>query len=120
MLDDGTSEIGTYAVFDASGRPVRLLVINSNYYNGTGTRSSSTVSFTGLASALGTQLQAKRMTAPSATSQIDQGAAVTIGGSTSFSAQCVRTGTQATESVAVSGGTVSVSVKASEALLVFL
>lgn len=119
MLDDGTSAVGSYVVFDASGTPVRLLVINSNYYDGTGTRSSSTIFFTGLRTASGTK-QAKRMTAPSATSEVDQGAAVTIGGSTSFSSQCVRTGTQATESVAVSGGGISVSVKASEALIVFL
>ena len=119
MLDDGTGAIGAYAVFNAAGTPVRLLVINTNYFNGTGTRSSTATAFTGLSTGLKT-VQAKRMTAPAATSQVDEGAAVTIGGSPSFTSSCARTGMQTTESVAVSGGAMSVSVQASEALIVFL
>ncbi len=119
MLDDGSSAIGIYALYSSTNAPVRLLVVNTNYFNGTGTRSSATVSFAGLTTASGTK-QAKRMTAPSATSQVDQGAAVTIGGSASFTSMCARTGTQVTETVTVSGNALSVSVKASEALIVFL
>lgn len=119
MLDDGTSAIGVYAVFNTGNAPVRLLVVNSNYYDGTGTRSTATVAFSGVAPANGV-LEAKRMTAPSATSRVDEGAAVTIGGSTSFSTSCTRTGTQTTEKVNASGGAASVSVRASEALMVFL
>ncbi|KAI0069506.1 hypothetical protein K474DRAFT_1108648 [Panus rudis PR-1116 ss-1] len=119
MLDDGTSAIGIYAVYSSSNAPLRVLVINSNYYSGSGTRSSTSVSLTGLTTSSGTK-QAKRLTAPNATSRSDQGAAVTIGGSTSFSANCARSGTQNTESVAVSGNALTVSVKASEALMVFL
>ncbi|KAI0093447.1 hypothetical protein BDY19DRAFT_983105 [Irpex rosettiformis] len=119
MLDDGTSALGVYAVYTSSNVPVRLLVVSTNYFDGTGTRSSSTVSFTGLATAAGTK-QAKRLTAPNAMSRVDQGAAVTIGGSASFSSSCARNGVQVTESVTVSGNGLSVSVKASEALVVFL
>ncbi|KAI0785550.1 hypothetical protein C8Q75DRAFT_775360 [Abortiporus biennis] len=119
MLDDGTSAIGVYVVYSSSNTPVRLLIVNSNYYAGSGTRTATTLSFTGLATTSGTK-QAKRMTAPSATSRIDEGAAVTIGGSTSFTTSCLRTGTQAMESVGVSGNTMSVSVLASEALIVYL
>lgn len=119
MLDDGTSEIGVYAVYSSANVPLRLLVINTNYFDGTGTRSSTTVSLTGLTTASGTK-QAKRLTAPNATSRVDQGAAVTIGGSASFTNSCTRNGAQATESVPASENALSVVVKASEALIVFL
>ena len=119
MLDDGTSAIAVYAVYSSSNVPVRILVINTNYFDGSGTRSSSTVALTGLATAPGTK-QAKRLTAPNATSRVDQGATVTIGGSASFTSSCARSGTQVTESVPVSGNALSVRVAASEALLVFL
>ena len=118
-LDNGSSAIATYAVYSASNAPLRLLVLNSNYFNGTGTRSSASVQFTGLASAGGTR-QAKRLTAPDATARTDQGAAVTIGGGGTFSAACARQGTESFESVAVSGGALTVSVRASEALIVYL
>ncbi|KAJ3535347.1 hypothetical protein NM688_g6992 [Phlebia brevispora] len=111
MLDDGTSEIGVYAIYSASNRPVRLLVVNSNNFDGTGTRSSANVSFTGLATAQRT-IQAKRMTAPSATSQVDEGAAVTIGGSISFNPDCSRTGVQTLEVVSVRQDAVTVRAAA--------
>ncbi|GJE97722.1 glycoside hydrolase family 79 protein [Phanerochaete sordida] len=115
MLDDGTGAIAAYAVFNTAGRPVRVLVINSSYYSGTGTRATSAVVLSGL-SAGTTTAQAKRMTAPSAPAT----SGVTIGGSASFTGACTRSGTQAMESVAVSGGSATVSVRASEALIVFV
>lgn len=117
MLDDGKGAVGTYAVFDASGRPLRVLVSNTQYFDGTGTRASTGVALSGLSA--GTK-QVKRMTAPNATSRVDQGASVTIGGIASFANDCTRTGTQATESVQVSGGAATVQVAASEAVIVFL
>ncbi|KAK7685216.1 hypothetical protein QCA50_011579 [Cerrena zonata] len=119
MLDDGTSAIGVYAVYSASNVPVRLLVINSNYFDGTGTRATTSVSLTGLTTSTETT-KAKRLTAPNATSRSDQGAAVTIGGSTSFTSTCTRSGTQNLEDVSVSGGAATVSLQASEALIVYL
>ncbi|KAJ3487680.1 hypothetical protein NLI96_g3377 [Meripilus lineatus] len=100
MLDDGASAIGVYAVFSSSNAPVRLLVINTNYFDGSGTRSSTSVALTGLVTSSGTK-QVKRMTAPAATSRVDQGAAVTIGGVSSFNSDCSRAGTQSFESVAI-------------------
>ena len=119
MLDDGTGAIGVYVVYDAAEVPVRVLVINTNYYDGTGTRSSATVTLSGLGSGH-VQRTAKRMTAPSALSQSDEGAAVTIGGSPSFTSSCARSGAQTTETASVIGGMMSVSVRSSEALIVFL
>ncbi|OBZ67030.1 Solute carrier family 40 member 2 [Grifola frondosa] len=119
MLDDGTSAIAVYAVYSSSNVPVRLLVINTNYFDGTGTRSTASVSLTGLSTASGTK-QTKRLTAPSATSRVDEGAAVTIGGGGMFDNNCLKTGKESTETVSVSENAMSVSVQASEALIVFL
>ena len=119
MLDDGTSAIGVYAVYSASNVPLRLLVIDTTYFDGSGTRASTSVSLTGLTTSAGTK-KAKRLTAPNATSRSDQGAAVTIGGSTSFTSTCTRSGTQNFEDVSVSGGATTVTLKASEALIVYL
>ncbi|CAL1708072.1 unnamed protein product [Somion occarium] len=119
MLDDGTSAIGVYVVYSSSNVPLRILVLNSNYFDGSGTRSPTSVSFTGLSTSSSTK-QAKRLTAPNATSRSDQGAAVTIGGSASFASNCARAGTQNTESVSANGGSMSVSLQAAEALIVFL
>ncbi|TBU37713.1 hypothetical protein BD309DRAFT_973450 [Dichomitus squalens] len=118
-LDNGTSAIAAYAVYSSANAPLRLLVVNTNYYNGTGTRAATTVQFTGLTTASGTK-SAKRLTAPDATSRTDEGAQVTIGGNGTFSGSCVRQGTEGTESVAVNGGALTVSVLASEALIVYL
>ncbi len=118
-LDNGSSAIATYAVYSASNAPLRLLVLNSNNFDGTGTRASTSVQFTGLTTGSGTK-RAKRLTAPNATSRTDQGAAVTIGGGGTFSSSCVQQGTQNFESVAVSGYALTVSVLASEALIVYL
>ncbi|KAI0674810.1 hypothetical protein C8Q78DRAFT_965262 [Trametes maxima] len=119
MLDNGSSDLAVYAVYSSSNTPLRLLVLNSEYFDGTGTRGSASVSFTGLSTSSGTK-QAKRLTAPNATSRVDQGAAVTIGGSGAFGTNCAKTGNENTEPVAVSGNALTVSVRASEALIVYL
>ncbi len=119
MLDDGSSAIGVYATFSSSNTPVRVLVINTDYFDGNGTRSVANVTLTGLITDSGAR-KAKRLTAPSATSEIDQGAPVTIGGTTAFAADCSISGTQSFESVNVSGHAATVFVRASEALIVYL
>jgi hypothetical protein len=85
MLDDGSGAIASYVVYNSSGRPVRLLVYNSDYYTGSGTRSSASVSFTGGGLSSSGSKTATRLTAPNATSRVDQGAAVTIGSGLSVS-----------------------------------
>ncbi|KAI0768691.1 glycoside hydrolase superfamily [Trametes elegans] len=117
MLDDGRSAVATYAVYSSSNTPLRLLVLNSNYFDGSGTRSTASVSFTGLT---GGTKQAKRLTAPAATSRVDQDASVTIGGGGTFDTNCAKRGSEGTESVVVGGGALTVSVQASEALIVYL
>ncbi|EIN07042.1 hypothetical protein PUNSTDRAFT_121271 [Punctularia strigosozonata HHB-11173 SS5] len=116
MLDDGTSAIGVYAIFNSANKPVRLLVYNSNYFDGTGTRSSTSVSLTGLTA---TTAKGKRFTSASAPSRVDGGVIPTIGGG-SFSTTCTHNGTTTTDSLTLSGGGLSVAVQASEAYMVFL
>lgn len=119
MLDDGTGAIASYVIYSAAAQPVRLLVYNSNYYNGTGTRSSASVSFTGgpISSDI---INAKRLTAPASTSRVDQGATVTIGGGGTFDHKCTPIGSQTMETVAVSSGAFTVALYASEALIIYL
>ncbi|TFK53939.1 glycoside hydrolase family 79 protein [Heliocybe sulcata] len=118
MLDNGTGLTAVYAAYADTGAPTRLLVYNSDYYNGTGSRSSAAVFIPGIMNASGS-VHVKRLTAPSATARVDQGANVTIGG-VQFDAACQLTGTQNTEKISIEGGSISVSVKASEALIVYL
>lgn len=120
MLDDGTGAVGLYAVYNTAGAPVRLLVYNSAYFDGTGTRSSTTVSFTGGGLPTTGSVSAKRFTAQNAASRVDEGGIVTIGGGGTFSSTCTHAGVQTNEVVPVSASTISVSVKASEALIVFI
>ncbi|KAI0036740.1 hypothetical protein K488DRAFT_81734 [Vararia minispora EC-137] len=116
MLDSGTSSLATYVVYSSAGAPLRALIYNSAYYDGTTTRSSAIVTLTGLSN---TGKQSLRLTAPAATSRVDEGAAVTIGGLT-FDGNCNSVGSETVEVVSASGGEAIVSVKASEALIVFL
>ncbi|KAI0047467.1 glycoside hydrolase family 79 protein [Auriscalpium vulgare] len=119
MLDDGTGTLATYAVFSASGAPLRVLVLNSAYFNGTGSRAATSVPLSGLPGADGTR-RALRMSALSAAARVDQSGNVTIGGGLTFTGDCVSAGTQVFESVSVQSGQATVSVLASEALIVFL
>ena len=65
MLDDGTSAVASYVVFNSAGKPLRALIYNSAYYGGSGTRSSTSVTLTGLSSGTKSGL---RLTAPASTS----------------------------------------------------
>lgn len=119
MLDSGTDTTAVYAVYSHSGKSIRVLVMNTAYFNGTGTRSTVTVPLTGLYDSY--HLLARRLTAPTATSTVVARdiSPITLGGQF-FTPRCVLTGTQVQERVAVSSGFASVTLKASEALLVFL
>ncbi|KAK7471120.1 hypothetical protein VKT23_002534 [Stygiomarasmius scandens] len=120
MLDDGKSLVASYVVYNSANTPVRLLVYNSNYYDGTGTRSGTSVTFSGGGIPSSGTKTAKRLTAPNATSRVDMGARVTIGGGGTFDGSCNAVGTQVRENVAVNGGSLTVTVNASEALIVYL
>lgn len=117
MLDAGSSTIGAYASFpDSSSAPTRVLLYNSVYFSGSGTRSVTNISLSGIDASLQT-VSVKRLSAPNATSLAGSG--VSIGGGT-FDENCESVGTQTLESVSVSGGEVVVSVQDSEAVIVYL
>ncbi|KAI0160091.1 glycoside hydrolase family 79 protein [Hypoxylon sp. FL1284] len=116
-LDDGSTNYAAYVSFSSDGEPLRMLLYNSDYFSGSGFRSSQSFVLRGLA---GSTLKAKRLTAESAMSRVDQGGTVSFGGQTFTDGECTIAGTEALESLAVSEGPTTASVKASEALLVYL
>ncbi|KAJ3808016.1 hypothetical protein F5876DRAFT_46898 [Lentinula aff. lateritia] len=120
MLDDGTGAVASYVIYNSAGVAVRLLVYNSNYYDGTGTRSSTSVSFTGGGIPSSGTATALRLTGPNATSRVDEGGIVTIGGGVTFDGDCNAIGTQTKENVVVTGESLTVVVQASEALIISL
>lgn len=116
-LDDGNSNYAAYVSFAADGQPLRALLYNSDYFGGSGSRSSQSFQLQGLS---GTSLKAKRLTADSAMSRVDQGGKVSFGGQTFTDGNCNVAGTESFETLGVSNGQLAVTVKASEALLVYL
>lgn len=117
MLDNGSSSLGAYAMFSTqTGEVLRVLVYNSAFFSGSGSRSSEVVALAGLKTSA--TLRAKRLTAPASTSLAGQG--ITIGGSGTFDASCNAVGSQVFESVVVQSGTASVTLKASEAVILYV
>ncbi|CAK7221815.1 hypothetical protein SBRCBS47491_004657 [Sporothrix bragantina] len=117
VLDDGTTNYGGYVTYDASGNALRALLYNSDYFDGTGTRSSQTFTLTGLAA---TSVKAKRLTAANVLSRVDQGSPPTWGGQTYTNGNCVVSGTETFETTTVTSGAATFTLQASEALLVNL
>jgi hypothetical protein len=117
-LDAGTSSYAAYASFDAEGRPMRVLLYNSDYYAGSGTRTSQGFTLAGLSG--GGTVRAKRLTAPSAMARVDKGDRVSFGGQSFTDGTCVVSGTETFETATVQNGQVTFDVKATEALLVYL
>lgn len=116
-LDSGSTAFAVYIVYDSAKSPVKALLYNSNYFNETGNRTSESFLLTGLTS---TVLKAKRLTAASALSRVDQGQNPSFGGQYFQNVTCSVGGIETFESTTVAGGQASFSVKASEALLVYL
>jgi hypothetical protein len=91
------------------------MLINSQFFGGTGTRASTTVSLTGINGA--STVQVRRLTAPAATSQTAQGSNVTLAGR-SINSACQVVGTESVETITVVGGSLSVKLLASEAVFI--
>lgn len=114
-LDSQDNAYAAYAIYK-SGAPVRVLLYNSDYYTN-GTRPSQTYTLSGLSSS---SITAKRLTAPYATSRVDHGENPTVAGQTFANGTCTIQGTESVETVTISGGKATLTVAASEALLVYL
>ena len=114
-LDSQDSAYAAYAIYK-SGAPVKVLLYNSDYYT-TGTRPTQAYTLSGIS---GSSVIAKRLTAPYATSRVDQGQNPTVAGQTFANGTCTIQGTEVVEKATVSAGKATFTVGASEALLVFL
>ena len=115
-LDAGTTAYAVYIIYDSAGNPLKALLYNSDYYT-SGTRSSENFTLSGLT--LST-IKAKRLTAASATSRVDQGSNPTFGGQTFANSTCVIGGTETYETTTVVSGAATFTVQATEALLLYL
>ncbi len=116
-LDAGTTRYAAYVVYDSFKNPLRALLYNSDYYDGTTTRGSEIFTLTGLT--LST-IKAKRLTAATSNSRVDEGSNPTFGGQIFANGTCVVGGTETYESTTVSSGAASFTVLASEALVLYL
>ncbi len=105
------------ASFDAEGLPLRVLLYNSDYYAGTGTRPSQSFELGGLKA---TSVRAKRLTAASAMTRQDQGGTISFGGQSFDDGTCIAGGAETFETVGVSNGSAAFNLMATEALLVYL
>jgi hypothetical protein len=115
-LDDGLTNYASYLIYSGS-RPIRAMLLNSDYYDGTGVRPDQTFVLHNVRTPVVT---AKRLTALAATSSQDMGVAPTFAGQSFVNETCFKTGGEHVESVYGSNGTVTFVLKASEALLVNL
>jgi hypothetical protein len=116
-LDEGSTNYGGYTVFGSDGTPMRVLLLNSDFYGGDGSRGSQTFVLSGLA---GAKSRAKRLSAPSANSRVDQGGNPSFGGQMFANGTCEVRGEEVWEIVDVVDGNGTFVVGASEALLVYL
>lgn len=117
-LDSGSTPYAAYAIYE-NDAVSRVLLYNSDYYT-SGTRSSVNFTLTGLSTS-SSSVTAVRLTGDSATARIDQGGSVTVAGQTFENGTCAIQNDKVLEDVDVGdNGEVTVSVGASEAVLVYL
>lgn len=117
-LDAGTTKYAAYASFDGEGRPLRVLLFNSEYYAGSGSaRTVQRFTLTGLA---GAAVKAKRLTAASSLARADKGDEISFGGQRWTDGTCVVAGAETFETAKVENGQAVFDVKAAEALVVYL
>lgn len=116
MLDSGNTNYATYVIYASTGKPLRAVLINTDYYSGSGTRSSESFTLTGFAT---TTVKAKRLTAASTEARVDQGSPPTFGGQEFANGSCNLTGTEVYETTTVSSGAATFTINASEALVVY-
>jgi hypothetical protein len=117
MLDSGTTNYATYIIYGSNGKPLRAVLINTDYYSGTPPRGIQSFTLTGITTA---SVKAKRLTAANTEARVDQGSSPSFGGQEFENGTCVKTGTETYETTTVSGGAATFTVKASEALVVYL
>ncbi|KAJ5475373.1 hypothetical protein N7539_008439 [Penicillium diatomitis] len=117
-LDSGNSSHAQYVIY-SHGCPIKAILVNTDYFSGSGVRSCSKITLNGLSA--GSQVRTLRMTAASSdVTTNDPGIYPTIGGQHFSNVDCSSVGDLKYERGAVRGGQVTLTVAASEALLVYL
>lgn len=114
-LDDDTTNYAAYAIYK-DGRPIRVLLYNSDYYV-SGTRSSQNFTLTGLSSS---RVYSKSLVAPSATTNQATGANPIVGGQHFANTTCELIGNPRVVEHRVDSGKATFSVPASQAMLIDL
>jgi hypothetical protein len=118
-LDDGTTPYAAYVVYDRQDKPLRAVLYNSEYYDGTSaTRPSHNFTLKGL-KAHGS-LTAIRLTSHAATDKVEAGQNPSVAGLQFNNVTCKAQGKPAFEVVKVKCGSTQIQVMASEAVLVEL
>ncbi|KAH7000895.1 hypothetical protein EDB80DRAFT_810009 [Ilyonectria destructans] len=122
--DDGTTLFAQYTLFK-KGRPFKLVLINTDYYDGNGKRNWHTYDFTNLAEG---KVEVVRMTAPDSLTKTTKttkaqeypSQEVTIAGQYFSNRDCSIMGKEKRVIMKVKGGKLSVKIHASEAVIVHL
>jgi len=118
-LDNGTAPYSSYLIY-GNNTPIRALLINTELFDGNGTRSNETFVLNGVKKfGLGDKVRAKRLTAPAATSEQNAGVNPTWGGQWFVNETCEIVGEEVFEDLVVGNGSVEVVLRASEAVLVY-
>ncbi|KAM5349143.1 hypothetical protein ACJ41O_008966 [Fusarium nematophilum] len=116
-LDGGRTNYAGYSIYSASGKAKKVVLINTDFYNGIGARPHKKFVLKGLA---GQHVSARRLTAKSSLSRQDWGEAPTFAGRSVDDTTCRFSGETIIEKTNVKDGTASFDLAASEALLITL
>ncbi|KAJ0426796.1 hypothetical protein BJY00DRAFT_306792 [Aspergillus carlsbadensis] len=123
-LDDGSTNYAAYAIYSARGAVRKVVLVNSDFFDGDGTRSRREFVLEGLmvrGKGGGGSVRVKRLTAPSSLSQQDLGEAPTFAGRVVDDQTCRFTGEEVVEEVQVGvGGRATIELAASEAVVITL
>ena len=118
-LDNGSSLYAGYAIYNAERELSRLVLYNSVYYTGNGTRPVHDFHVEGL-EGCGGVAGVRRLTAQSTLSRQDEGGNPTFAGQSFANATCKVFGPEVVERVKVVDGKAGFRVAASEAVIVDL
>jgi hypothetical protein len=116
-LDNGTTNYAGYSIYSSSGRAQKAVLVNTDFYNGTGTRPSQQYTLNGLC---GETVTARRLTATNSLSRQDLGDAPKFAGRSVGDSTCQFSGEETVEVVSVTNGSAQFTLAASEALLLTL
>ncbi|RBR13263.1 uncharacterized protein FIESC28_08229 [Fusarium coffeatum] len=119
--DDGSDRYAQYIIY-RKGKPFKLVLVNTDYYSGIGSRSTTSFTATGLKSGA---VKALRMTGPSSETlvplrQTNPSLEPSIGGQYFSNQNCGLKGAQKFETLKVKKEKLVVDLKASEALVIYL